>query len=89
MCEAADIVLVDDNFATIVIAIEQGRAVYQNIRKFITYILESNMAEFIPFLAMVFLKVPPALVILQILDRKLKISILVQSVVMEIKPLKR
>ncbi len=65
--EAADIVLIDDNFATIVSAIEQGRAVYQNIRKFITYILASNMAEFIPFLAMVFLKIPPALVILQIL----------------------
>jgi magnesium-transporting ATPase (P-type) len=60
-------VLIDDNFATIVSAIEQGRAVYQNIRKFITYILASNMAEFIPFLAMVFLKIPPALVILQIL----------------------
>ncbi|WP_414526371.1 cation-translocating P-type ATPase [Nodularia chucula] len=65
--EAADIVLIDDNFATIVSAIEQGRAVYQNIRKFMTYILASNMAEFIPFLAMVFLKIPPALVILQIL----------------------
>lgn len=65
--EAADIVLVDDNFATIVTAIEQGRAVYQNIRKFITYILSSNMAEFLPFLAMVIFKIPPALVILQIL----------------------
>ena len=65
--EAADIVLIDDNFATIVSAIEQGRAVYQNIRKFMTYILASNMAEFLPFLAMVFLKIPPALVILQIL----------------------
>lgn len=65
--EAADIVLVDDNFATIVEAIEQGRSVYQNIRKFITYILASNMAEFLPFLAMVFLKIPPALIILQIL----------------------
>jgi calcium-translocating P-type ATPase len=65
--EAADIVLIDDNFATIVSAIEQGRAVYQNIRKFITYILSSNVPELLPFLAMVFFKIPPALVILQIL----------------------
>lgn len=65
--EAADIVLIDDNFATIVSAIEEGRAVYQNIRKFITYILSSNIPELLPFLAMVFLKIPPALVILQIL----------------------
>ena len=65
--EAADIVLTDDNFATIVSAVEQGRSVYQNIRKFITYILASNVAELIPFLAMVALKIPPALVIMQIL----------------------
>jgi potassium/sodium efflux P-type ATPase len=65
--EAADIVLTDDNFATIVSAIEQGRAVYQNIRKFMTYILASNVAELVPFLAMVGLKIPPALVIMQIL----------------------
>ena len=65
--EAADIVLIDDNFATIISAIEEGRAVYQNIRKFITYILSSNIPELLPFLAMVFLKIPPALVILQIL----------------------
>jgi magnesium-transporting ATPase (P-type) len=65
--EAADIVLTDDNFASIVTAIEQGRAVYQNIRKFMTYILASNVAELIPFLFMVALKIPPALVIMQIL----------------------
>ncbi|MCU0525573.1 MAG: cation-transporting P-type ATPase [Elainella sp. Prado103] len=65
--EAADIVLTDDNFATIVAAIEQGRTVYQNIRKFITYILASNVAELVPFLFMVLLKIPPALVIMQIL----------------------
>lgn len=65
--EAADIVLTDDNFATIVSAVEQGRAVYQNIRKFITYILASNVAEVVPFLLMVALKIPPALVIMQIL----------------------
>lgn len=65
--EAADIVLIDDNFATIVSAIEQGRAVYQNIRKFMTYILSSNIPEIVPFLAMVAFKIPPALTILQIL----------------------
>lgn len=65
--EAADIVLTDDNFATIVSAIEQGRAVYQNIRKFMTYILASNVPELVPFLLMVALKIPPALVIMQIL----------------------
>ncbi|MDZ8054379.1 MAG: cation-translocating P-type ATPase [Aulosira sp. ZfuVER01] len=65
--EAADIVLTDDNFATIVAAIEQGRSVYQNIRKFMTYILASNVAELVPFLAMVALKIPPALIIMQIL----------------------
>ncbi len=56
--EAADIILTDDNFATIVVAIEQGRSVYQNIRKFMTYILASNVAELVPFLAMVALKSP-------------------------------
>jgi potassium/sodium efflux P-type ATPase len=65
--EAADIVLTDDNFATIVSAIEQGRTIYQNIRKFMTYILASNVPEIVPFLAMVIFKIPPALTILQIL----------------------
>jgi Ca2+-transporting ATPase len=65
--EAADIVLLDDNFATIVSAIEQGRSIYQNIRKFMTYILASNVPEILPFLAMVVLNIPPALTILQIL----------------------
>jgi Ca2+-transporting ATPase len=65
--EAADIVLTDDNFATIVRAIEEGRTVYQNIRKFMTYILASNVPEVVPFLLMVALKIPPALVIMQIL----------------------
>jgi Ca2+-transporting ATPase len=65
--EAADIILLDDNFATIVSAIEQGRSIYQNIRKFMTYILASNVPEIVPFLAMVAFKIPPALTILQIL----------------------
>jgi Ca2+-transporting ATPase len=74
--EAADIVLTDDNFATIVSAVEQGRAIYQNIRKFMTYILSSNIPEITPFLGMVAFKIPPALTILQILAVDLGTDIL-------------
>ena len=65
--EAADMVLLDNNFATIIKAIEEGRAIYSNIRKFLTYILASNVPEFTPFVTMVLGKIPPSLNILQIL----------------------
>jgi P-type Ca2+ transporter type 2C len=53
--EAADMVLTDDNYASIVSAIEQGRIIYSNIRKFVYYLLSCNMAEIaIIFLAMIF-----------------------------------
>jgi Ca2+-transporting ATPase len=65
--EAADIVLLDDNFATIVEAVRYGRSVVANIGKFITYILASNVPEVVPFLAMVVLRIPAALTVLQIL----------------------
>ena len=65
--EAADIVLLDDHFATIVNAIEEGRAVYENIRKFLTYILTSNIPEIVPYLAFVLLRIPLPLTVIQIL----------------------
>ncbi|MEW6191750.1 MAG: cation-transporting P-type ATPase [Bacillota bacterium] len=48
--EAAVMILLDDSFASIVQAIEQGRAVYANIRKFILYLFSHNMGELLPFL---------------------------------------
>jgi calcium-translocating P-type ATPase len=65
--EAADMVLLDDNFATIVAAIEEGRAVYDNLRKFLTYILTSNIPELIPYLAFVLFRIPLPLTVIQIL----------------------
>ena len=65
--EAADMILLDDNFATIVNAIEEGRGVYENIRKFTTYILSSNIPEIVPYLAFVLVHVPLPLTVLQIL----------------------
>jgi calcium-translocating P-type ATPase len=64
---AADLVLLDDDFASLVSAIEEGRSLFRNVRKFLTYILTSNVPELVPFLAMVALRIPPALTILQIL----------------------
>lgn len=65
--ESADIILLDDNFASIVAAIEEGRAVFANIRKFLTYILTSNIPEIVPYLAFVLFKIPLPLTIIQIL----------------------
>jgi magnesium-transporting ATPase (P-type) len=65
--EAADIVLMDDNFASIVAGVEEGRTVFANIRKFMTYILASNIPEIVPYLAFVLLEVPLALTVIQIL----------------------
>ncbi|NOU10727.1 MAG: cation-transporting P-type ATPase [Nitrospira sp.] len=65
--ETADMILLDDNFATIVNAIEEGRAVYANIRKFSTYVLASNVPEVVPYLAFGLFGVPLALTVPQIL----------------------
>jgi Ca2+-transporting ATPase len=65
--EAAEMILTDDNFASIVNAIEEGRAVYDNIRRFVTYIFASNIPEIVPFIAWALLKLPIALTVMQIL----------------------
>jgi len=74
--ESADMVLLDDNFASIVAAIEEGRAVFTNIRNFLTYILTSNVPEVIPYLAYVIFRIPLPLTIIQILAVDLGTDIL-------------
>ena len=65
--EAADIVLLDDNFASIVHAIEEGRTVFENIRNFTTYIFASNIPELIPYIGYIIFGIPLPLTIMQIL----------------------
>jgi Ca2+-transporting ATPase len=66
--EAADIILTQDDFGAITAAIEEGRGVYDNIRKFITYIFSSNIPELMPFIVKANLPlIPLALSVRQIL----------------------
>ena len=75
--EAADIILTNDNFGAIVYAIEEGRAIFDNIRKFITYIFSSNVPEILPFvISASFAHIPLALNVRQILAIDLGTDIL-------------
>lgn len=67
--EAADLVLLDDDFATIVAAIEEGRTTYANVRRFLTYHLTDNVAELTPFAVWALSggRIPLAIGVLQIL----------------------
>ena len=65
--EASDMILLDDNFATIVAAVEEGRTIYDNIVKFVKYTLSSNTGELLVMLVGPFLGMPLPLVPLQIL----------------------
>jgi len=60
-------VLLDDNFASIVHAIEEGRTVFENIRNFTTYIFASNIPELIPYIGYILFGIPLPLTIMQIL----------------------
>ena len=65
--EAADMILVDDNFATMVDAVEEGRSIYDNIQKFIEYLLGCNLGEVLTIFVAILLGLPLPLVALQIL----------------------
>jgi magnesium-transporting ATPase (P-type) len=67
--EAADLVLLDDRFETIVAAVELGRATFSNIRRFLTYHLTDNVAELTPFVVWALSggRIPLALTVLQVL----------------------
>ena len=65
--EASDIILEDDNFATIVSAIENGRGIYDNIKKFVNYLLTSNIGEVLVIFIAVLIGWPLPLIAVQIL----------------------
>lgn len=56
--DAADMILLDDNFAGIVLGIEEGRRIFDNIKNSITYNISSNIPELIPFVAIIILMIP-------------------------------
>ncbi|MFH0811170.1 MAG: cation-translocating P-type ATPase [Pseudomonadota bacterium] len=65
--EAGDMILADDNFATIVAAVEEGRAIYDNIRKYLIFLLSCNIAEIVILVGAFFVGLPLPLIAIQIL----------------------
>jgi sodium/potassium-transporting ATPase subunit alpha len=65
---SAQIILLDDNFASIVAGVEEGRTVFANIKKFTNYVLVSNGPEILPYLLYILFPIPLALTVIQILS---------------------
>ena len=65
--EAADMILMDDNFSSIVAAVEEGRKIYQNIKKFIQYLLSCNLGEILTIFCAILIGLPRPLIPIQIL----------------------
>jgi magnesium-transporting ATPase (P-type) len=74
--EAADMILLDDSFASIIKAVESGRAIYENLRKFIVYVFAHNWAELIPYVLYALLGLPLPLLVAQVLAIDLGIDVI-------------
>ena len=74
--ESSDMVLLDDSFASIVKAVESGRTIYENLRRFIVYVFAHNWAELIPYVLYALLGIPLPLLVVQILAIDLGIDVI-------------
>ncbi len=74
--EASDMILLDDSFASIVKAVESGRTIYENLRKFIVYVFAHNWAELIPYVLYATLGIPLPLLVVQVLAIDLGIDVI-------------
>lgn len=83
--EAADMVLLDDSFASIVKAVESGRAIYENLRKFVVYVFSHNWAELIPYVLYALLGIPLPLLVVQVLAIDLGIDV-IPSLALSLEP---
>lgn len=74
--EASDMILLDDSFASIVKAVESGRAIYDNLRKFIIYVFSHNWAELVPYVLYALFGLPLPLLVVQVLAIDLGLDVI-------------